>query len=130
MQKATVVVTLNQVFEGKETIRRILSTPLEVKLAYRMNKIATVLLRKLKEIEKIRVDLVDKYGKEDDKGRTSVPPENIKAFTEEFERELDKEIDLEVQPIPFSCLKSISISAADLVAIQPFIEEPTQEELK
>lgn len=123
-------ISFKQIFEGQRTLQRILDTPVEAKIAYRLNKITNVLLRKFKEIEKIRIDLVDKYGKEDDKGRTSVPQEKIKEFTEAFEKELNTEIDLEVQPIPFSCLKTISISAADLVAIQPFIEEPTEEELK
>ena len=88
------------------------------------------LLRELKNVEQKRIALVDKFGVSDGKDGMNVPQEKIKEFTEAFEKELEKEIDLEVQPIPFACLKTMSISAADLVAIQPFIEEPTQEELK
>lgn len=130
MPKETIRVSLKQIFEAEKTLRRILTTPVEAKVAYRMNKVADALLRKFREIEKQRIALVDIYGADDGKGGVNVPAEKIKEFTAAFEKVLEKEIDMEVQPIPFSCITKISLSGADLVYIQPFIDEPTDEDLK
>lgn len=128
--KVTIKVSLKQIFEGQRTLQKILNTQVDVKIAYRLNKIADVLFRSFKAIEKERIALVDQFGKDDGEGSVNVPAEKIKEFNLAFEKSLEKEIDLEAQPIPFSCLKAMLISAADLVAIKPFVSEPTDEDLQ
>lgn len=113
---------------------KILNNPIDVKLAYRINKIAKKFAEELKLIEEARVKLVnEKYGeKQKDKDGKEleskiVPQKNMEAFIKEWESFLDTETDLPVQKIPFECLEGIKISAIEMSTLVNFIEEPKEE---
>ena len=47
----------------------------------------------------------------------------MEEFVKEFTAFLDTETDIDIQPIPFSLLQNIKLSANDLNVIEKFIEE-------
>ena len=47
----------------------------------------------------------------------------MEEFVKEFTAFLDTETDIDIQPIPFSLLQNIKLSATDLNVIEKFIEE-------
>jgi len=105
---------------------KIINKPIQFKLAYRLTKFANKLQSVFKDIEKQRVTLVEKYGVEDKEKKTfSVPKEKLEEFHKEFDLVLEKDISLDIEPIPQELLISagIEISAAELASIEQFIEK-------
>ena len=113
--------------EAEQSLLRLLQIPMEPKLAYRMTKLARQIHDTFKYINKIRIDLVHKYGeKEKDNDNISVPKEKYPQFKKEFEDFLAKETDMDIQKIPWECieLSGVKLSPIDLVILNSFIVIP------
>jgi hypothetical protein len=123
---------LKDIKDAEQSLSSILTTKIDFKLAYRLDKITKKIVGEIKTIEEFRLKLVDKFGvKEKDKdgketGRLSVPPEKYDEFNKEFMEFLGKESTTEFEPIPYELLENsgIRLSAADLVNLEKFISEP------
>lgn len=111
--------------EAEQSFYRIIQTPLDFKLSYRMSKIAKRIVDTLKSIDKQRRELVEKYG-EKKEDNISVPEKNIEAFQKEWNFYLEKEFDFDIQLIPYECIEqgNIKLSAMDWVLIGNFINVP------
>lgn len=122
-------VQLRQVKEAENVLAKILTFQMEPKLAYRMSKIAKKLVGLSRDIEKRRIALVELFGAQKDDGTKEVPKEKTEEFQKKFDEYLEGSVEIEGEQIPFALLKSIKLSAYDIAMAEPFITEPTEEEL-
>ena len=111
--------------EVRPAILRILQSPMDAKLAYRLSKIANKIDNQYKAIEKQRRELVNKYGerKED---AIRVPDNKMKEFEAELNSFLEKEFDLDIQLIPWEVVEQAGIKLApmDIAVLEKFIGVP------
>jgi len=124
------VITWKQVKEGQPALMRVLNSPLEIKLAYRVKKIANQLTTEIKNIENARMELIQKWGEEVEEkgvkhtGTFRVLPKNSDTFKKEYDKMLEKEVETNIAKIPAECLTTLRISPLELIAIEMFLEEP------
>jgi hypothetical protein len=82
--------TVEQALDLVPTLRELMVTKLPIKAAYKVARFARKAEEQLKDYESQRVKLVKEYGTTDEKGTTSVSPENMAVFVEKL-TELQKE---------------------------------------
>jgi hypothetical protein len=110
--------------QSTNALMRIMTKPMQFKLAYRLTRTADKLQSAFKDLDKRRIVLVKEFGVKDEaKGTVSVPPDKIEVFQSAFDKVLAETIVIDIDPIPLDLLKeaNIEISATDLVAIEKFI---------
>lgn len=117
-------IVLRELIDAKPSFDKILGCSQDIKLSYRIGKIADKIIAEMKHFGKVRGELVKKYGSEDKQGRVTVDNDKKKAFEEEMDGLLEMEIDFDFQPIPFDCYKGVQLSGYDLSFLNKFIEEP------
>ena len=126
-------ITLRQVRDGQAALLKIINQPMDIKLAYRMKKIANQLITEIKNIDKARRALIQKLGeevkvgekgKEKGTGTYRVKPENMDRFEKEYETMLEGKIQTSIAKIPYECIAGIKISPVELNAVEVFVEEP------
>ena len=111
--------------EAQPALLRILSAPMDVKLAYRLSKIASKIDSQFKAIEKQRRELINQYGeKKDDAIR--VPDKRMPEFEKDWNIFMEKEFDLDIQLIPWEVIEisGVKLSPMDLTILEKFIEMP------
>lgn len=72
---------------------------LNVKTKYTIARNIRLIQQELDNFEKARVELIQKYGEKDDKGNTTVLPEKINKFTDEFAELQTVEVDLDIRKV-------------------------------
>jgi len=123
---------LKDIKTAETALSKIMMTPIEFKLSYRISRVMNKLVSEIKEIEDYRLKMVEKFGeKEKDKdgketGRLSVPPEKYEDFNKEFTVYLDGEVEIDTHPISYELLENsgVKLSPADLITLEKFIAEP------
>ena len=122
-------IILKELSEVNQSLIKLLSKEMDVKLAYRMRKISGKLVAELKHIENEVAELRKKYGekeKVDGKatGRISMPDKNKEAFEKDVDAILAIEVDIGTEKIPYDCLEGMGkISPLDLANIEKFVED-------
>jgi len=116
-------IKLVEIANASVALKKIDSTPLEVRAAYRLHKILNKLMAEIKDFEKVRNDIIVKNGIEDPKTkRYNVPPENLNKVATEIEKLMETEIDLDVWQIPMSLLEGrVQLSSADIASLEKFL---------
>ena len=126
-------ITLRQVRDGQAALLKIINQPMDIKLAYRMKKIADQLITEINNIDKARRALIQKFGeevrtgekgKEKGTGTFRVKDENMDRFQKEYEKSLEGKVQTSIEKIPYDCISGIKISPVELNSIEVFIEEP------
>src|SRR3990167_9550453 len=92
--------TVGELREARIPLIKIMTAEQPFKLAYRLKKIAKTLETELREIEKVRIEKVKKYGTVLPDGNLQVIGENLETFQKEMEEINNTKINLEIQPIP------------------------------
>jgi len=121
-----VKITNRRLLDADGAFSKLLGTPLDFKLAYRIRKIAKKIMAEFKSIEEFRQELFKKYGDKQENGSLKVPEAKAEAFKKEFDAILDIETEVALEKIPFECVEGLKISAYELSLIDEFIEEPKQ----
>jgi len=120
-------IKLVELIEANKILTTIFNNPLEFKLSYRLVKLNRKINEEIIDYEKARNDLViKKYGVKVEKGPGyTVPKERIEEFAAELDPILDKEIELNIDLIPFELLEqsNIPIASNDILKIEKFIAE-------
>jgi len=121
---------LKQIRESFPVLQKVMNSPMDIKLAYRLKKIAKQLQAEAKGIEEARLELIKKYGEKvkDKNGKETqqirVSPFKMEKFTKEFNSLLEETISTPVEKIPFECIESLGkITPNDLVVLDDFVEE-------
>jgi hypothetical protein len=111
--------------EAQPALLRILSAPMDVKLAYRLSKIVNKVDSQFKAIEKQRRELVDKYGEKKDDA-TRVPDKRMPEFEKDWNSFMEKEFDLDIQLMPWEVIEisGVKLSPMDISLLEKFIDMP------
>lgn len=118
-------VKAREIWNVRTIFFKIMNTPQEAKLAYRIAKIMRKLDAELKTLDEQRNNLIKKYGEQ--KNRQMIVPEpKMPEFLAEFEKVLSDETEFDIQKIPVNLIDNIQITPADLLAIENYIEDPVQ----
>ena len=92
--------TIGELREAQGALVKILITEQPFKLAYRLKKIVGKLEVELREIEEVRVKLIEKYGEVLPNGSLKVKAENLETFNKEMKEINETQTSLDIQPIP------------------------------
>lgn len=117
-------ITIGELREAQGALVKILITEQPFKLAYRLKKIVGKLEVELKEIEAVRVKMVEKYGKVQSDGGLKVTDENLETFNKEMKEINETQTSLDIQPIPLELLEGVRLSPLEVMRLEKFIEEP------
>ena len=120
---------LSEITETYNALNRILNAPITAKSAYRISRALSKVVSIIKDFDKAKQKLLEKYGDKQEKGGYKVPEsaEKKAALDDEFEDLLAQETELEIFPIPMNWLDEIRITPAELLALDKFITEPEEE---
>lgn len=116
--------TIGELREAQGALVKILVTEQPFKLAYRLKKIIGKVEAELREIEAVRVKMVEKYGKVQPNGGLKVTDENLETFNKEMKEINEMQTSLDVQPIPLELLEGVRLSPLEVMRLEKFIEEP------
>ena len=89
---------LNQVYQAESVLKKITNQEMPIKLAYRIQKSVGQLRTEYLRIEDLRMNLVKKYGEEENQ-KLQVKPDQVQAFVQEFGELLQEETEIDVTPI-------------------------------
>lgn len=96
-----------------------------------MRKIADKILQEMKQVDKIREEMIKKYGTKNEEGQISVTePKQIKLYNDTWLEFVKEEIEIKIEKIPFECLDGIELSAMDVANVFEFIAEEVVEPKK
>ena len=126
-------VALAQIVNSSSGLKKLVNEPLPAKVAYRIKRIMDAVTSETVRVEKIRVELIQKYADEQtEEEKAANKPvrvsKNLKGFQEEFGPLLDEEIELNCATLPFKDIENVKLSVQDLVSLEPWFEIP--EDLK
>ena len=117
--------TNEEIHEAGEAFGELVNTPLPMKQAYALAKLASKLSEQGKIIEQVRVNLVKLHGHTDGKNITISPgSEGFAKFTEEFGELLDEVVDIteiDETKLPIRLTGEINIAAKVFMPIQKFV---------
>lgn len=124
-------ITREQLLRGEKSLEVLANAKMPIGTAYRINKIIKQAAEELQETEKIRHEIIKKYGKKDENGELIIDKNNNTIEIEEKNRAtFNKEMTLlfaEVcefsgEPIDVNLLENISMSSQEISAIEPFLK--------
>ena len=102
---------------------------LPIKLSYTIKKNTNKFQSIAEQIEKSRVELIQKYGKETEDGGYQVLPENEEAANKEFTELMNLEENIDVYTIDINTLSDdIELTNAQMDAIMFMLKDGTEEE--
>ena len=119
-------VKLLDIKNAESALQAIINSSMPIKLAYKMSKLLDQVTSELKAIEKLRVDLVKKYGGEDPSTKNVVvPEENISKFISDYVSLLEAESTLEIIQIPYSLIleADVKLTPLQVVSLKNFLED-------
>lgn len=122
-------ITREQLLMGKESLGVLANAKMPIGVAYRINKIIKQAAEELQETEKIRREIINKYGKKDENGELIVDKNNgtfeiedRAAFSKEVALLFAEVCEFSGEPIDVKLLDNISMSSQEISAIEPFLK--------
>jgi len=112
---------LRQLVSARESLQQFGGEKLPVKLAYRIQRNLRKINNELQDFEEARLELVRKYGKQNEKGFMEVVPENMEAFNADLKTLLDEEVDVDIQSIPIQDLADVQTKEGLPNAVAPLL---------
>jgi len=113
-----------------EGLEEIIKIDLPVKPAYWLARYLTKIGEEAKAFDNVRVKLIDKYGKKDEKGKPIVNKktsnyeiEDTESFAKEFGELAEQEFEIDFKPIKLADLGDIKIKPIILARLSKIIEE-------
>lgn len=125
--------TNGEIWNAKAALQELIKEVLPVKTAYWLTKLVRKADEQLRDIEAVRVKLMNQYGQRGEDGNLVADahnnvvmiPENQAAFATTFNELLSETVEVEGLPMEKILLPSdngLCISAATLLALEPFVE--------
>lgn len=119
---------VGNVVEAKEALGRLVLLKLPAKTAYHVSKLARLTGQEIHDYETARVTLVKEMGTTADDGSISVPQDKMPEFMPKLNELLDVATKIDWNPLTIDMLGTAEISAADVVALGPFLTDGQPEE--
>ena len=80
-----IVLTLGQIFKGKDALNKLVNLPLPAKKAYTVTKFLREIKKEFDTIESVRVNLVKQFGEDDGSGNISITDsKKLEEFNSQF----------------------------------------------
>lgn len=98
------------------------------KVNFLIHKNKKVIVDAAVEIEKIRLNIVNKYAQLSEEGQFSVPQDKIEIVNKELLDLLQIEQELNIYMLDFEDLEDLQFTSAQMEALMFMIEEPEEEE--
>lgn len=123
-------VTREQLLNSERGLMTLSSAKLPIATAYRVNKLIKQVGEELQEVEKIRMEILEKYASRDSEGEmvtnsktnfVAIDPERQEDFNKEIVLLFSEECELSGDPINVDLLDSISMSSQEIASIEPFL---------
>jgi hypothetical protein len=114
--------------QGVSSLGKLITQDLPIKSSYWINKQVRKLEKETEEINVQHKKLVEKYGEKQKDGNLQVSQFSPKfqAFQKEFNKFLETEVELEIQPIKFEYFEEAKLSPADFINLDWLIEPPVE----
>ena len=116
--------SLAEIKESEGALQKVLSSPLDVRLAYSLGKLIKKLNEELQNIETIRIKLVDQYGVTSENGSKQVQPDKFTEFYRDYNEALKIEVEFDINKLPLEKLGEVKLSPIEINTISFLIEEP------
>jgi hypothetical protein len=119
-------VTLKDIVQNVDSLRKLLNKELPVKTAYRLGRLSKAIQSELDQFNLTRNNLIKKYGKEK-AGQHQIDPDDKEAF-EKFNNEIESLLSVEIkidayEPIAIDELGDIKLSAIDMSNLSIFFKQ-------
>ena len=120
---------LGEIVAGIEAINKLLDAPLKARTAFRLGKLSKELSPHFETYEKVRQELLEKFGKkvESDDENGQVQYSFANGTAEKFQTELiamlEEKVDVKVRKIKVAELNGSSLTARDMMALEWLIAD-------
>ena len=119
---------LGEIVAGIEAINKLLDAPLKARTAFRLGKLSKELSPHFETYEKVRQELLEKFGtkveSDDDSGNVQY---QFNGTADKFQTELmmmlEEKVDVKVRKIKISELNGANLTARDMMALEWLITE-------
>ena len=122
-RKVIMQLSIAQLVAINTGIHAVAKTQMPAKVSFRLARFSSLIQKDLEAADKQRSILIQKYGHKDESGNIQVKPENAAAFSSDYTSILEEKVDVLFTPIPISDMESVSISPADIAALEPILTE-------
>ena len=120
---------LGEIVAGIEAINKLLDAPLKARTAFRLGKLSKELSPHFETYEKVRQELLEKFGEkvDSDEENGQIQYNFANGTAEKFQTELismlEEKVDVKVRKIKLSELNGASLTARDMMALEWLIAE-------
>ena len=122
-------VTLRELDLATPALRKISQANVNAKTAFQIAKILGVIDIELKQLDKIRYALFEKYSQHDENGKIQldendnvvVSKDNVEAFTKEFNELMATEVSLNINSLDVELISEINLTPTEAGSILKFI---------
>ena len=126
-----ITVKLQDIMESQEVMRTLSNKQLRGRTAFKVARLLKKLEAELTTFNETRVKIIEQYAKKDENGEFitnekneyQFDPEQANKFVEEINKLLSEEIQVDANPILLSEIEDLDFSPAEIVALEPFMEE-------
>jgi len=115
--------TLAQIKNAELSITKLLTSPLPVRISYRLSKVVKIISAELQQFEELRQQMVEKYGETDSSGMVTVTQINQQQFMTEINGLLAESIEFPDVKISLDDLGDVKLSAVEVATLEPWISE-------
>lgn len=124
-----ITVTLRELDIATPALRKISRSSLSAKPAFQVAKILTVIDTELKNLDKVRYELFEKYSERDEDGKIKmddsenimVAKDKVEDFTKEFNELMATEVSLNILPLDLDLLLKIELTPTEAGSIFKFV---------
>ena len=124
-------ITLQNILESQETMQQLSTKALRGRTAYQVARLIKKLETELTTYNDTRLKLIERYAKKKDDGSYELnnnneyqfTPENMQIYVGEINNLLQEQIEIDANPLSLNDLEDLEFTPAEMVALEPFIEE-------
>jgi len=115
-------VSLDQVLQAESALRKLATTSLPAVTAFHVSRLLKEVNEHYRQSKEIEMKLFEKYGVSDGKGNLQVLPVNEQLFKKELVELLAIEVEVSAKALKIEQLESVSLTPAEIFALEPFLE--------
>lgn len=115
--------TIKDILEATPIFKKVTAFSLPAKVSYNIMRNMKKIEHEIKPFEESRLQLVRKYGKEGEDGKTTVLEENLEAFYKDVASLLDEEIDVDIRSVKIDQLEGVKLTPNEIQFIDFMFEK-------